>query len=365
MKRFIFSVLAVTVFFIGLGALAEQAGAGSKSDERALAIIRDARQAIGGDAAIANVSSMVIGGQMTRTVKIEGVEKAMQGETEIALQLPDKLVKRLEFKHDDGKGGDKVEKHVNVVVVSDKGKVEASGAGAGQGEKRIVIKKDDGTVQEYRGAEADKIIAADSANGADVRKIIIKKPEGAKTAGHDVMIKRVGGPEHEAMRHNEMLRLTLGLLLTAPQGMDVSYTFGGETSVDGTACNIVVAEFAGQPFKLFISRSSNLPVMMSYMGHKMHDVMMFRTRSPEGDKPKETVTFERKVEAPPMAEFNVKFSDYRSVNGIQLPFRWVQTVGGAADETFTVSSYDINPANISDKFQHENMKVKVRAPDVQ
>ena len=376
MKRFIFSVLAVTAFSIGLGALAERAGAGSKSDEKALTIIRAARQAIGGDAAITNVSSMVIAGQTTRTIKIEGVEKTVQGETEIALQLPDKLVKRLEFKHGDGKDGDKVEKHVNVVVVGDKRQGQGSGIGTGQGEKRIVIKKDDGTVQEYRGAEADKIIAADMANGADGKKIFIKKHEGdkavvdaeiekARANGHDIMIKRVGGPEHEAMRHNEMLRLTLSLLLTAPQGMDVSYTFGGETDVDGAACNIVVAEFGGQSFKLFIGRSSNLPVMMSYMGHKMHDVLMFRTNSPEGDKSKETVTFTRKVDAPPMAEFNVKFSDYRSVNGVQLPFRWVQTVGGAEDQIFDVSRYEINPANIADKFKHENMKVKVRAPEVQ
>ena len=50
------------------------------------------------------------------------------------------------------------------------------------------------------------------------------------------------------------------------------------------------------------------------------------------------------------AEFQVKFSDYRSVNGVQLPFKWTQTVGGAEDETFDVTSYDINPANIAEKF---------------
>lgn len=395
MKQFIFSVLAVTVFCVGLGSLAEHAGASFKSDEKALAIIRDARQAIGGDTAIAGVRSMVIGGQSARTIKIDGVERTEQAETEIVWQLPDKLMKTVAIR--DGKGGDKmINRQVDVVVVGDKkGIGEGQGTGSGSGVKKIVIKKDDGTVQELTGAEAEKVIAADGgASGDNVRRIIIKRPDGtteelngdaadkvmvrstddkgqvnaevekAMADGHHVMIKRVGGPE-QAMKHNELLRLTLGLLLAAPQGMDVSYTFGGETDVDGTACNIVVAEFAGSAYRLFIGKSSSLPVMISYKGVRMPDVVMFRTKSPEGGETKDNMVFTRKVEAPPMetAEYNVKFSDYRSVNGLQLPFRWTQTVGGAADETFNVAAYDINPANIADKFNNENVKVKIKQAD--
>ena len=55
MKRFIFSILCVAVFFIGLGALVEKTGAKFKSDERALALIAKSRQAIGGDTAISSV----------------------------------------------------------------------------------------------------------------------------------------------------------------------------------------------------------------------------------------------------------------------------------------------------------------------
>ena len=87
MKRFILSVLAVTVFCVGLGSLVERAGARFKSDEKALAIIRDARQAIGGETALIAVRSLVISGQTTRTLKIDGADKTVQGETEIAMQL--------------------------------------------------------------------------------------------------------------------------------------------------------------------------------------------------------------------------------------------------------------------------------------
>src|SRR4051794_40268853 len=87
MKRFIFSILVVSVFCIGLGALADRAGANYKSDEKALALIQKARQAIGGDKAIASIQSMIIAGKTSRTLKIDGAERSVQGETEIAMQL--------------------------------------------------------------------------------------------------------------------------------------------------------------------------------------------------------------------------------------------------------------------------------------
>ena len=169
------------------------------------------------------------------------------------------------------------------------------------------------------------------------------------------------------MKHNEMLRLTLGLLLTAPQGMDVNYTFGGESSVDGTACNIVNAEFAGTTFKLYLGQTSNLPVMMTYTGMRL-PVMVFKTKDDKsGEQPKENVVVLRKADGPPAetAEFNVKFSDYHSVSGVQLPFKWTQTVGGAADETFDVTSYDINPANIADKFKDQKVMIRTKKADGQ
>jgi hypothetical protein len=64
----------------------------------------------------------------------------------------------------------------------------------------------------------------------------------------------MAGAHHDAMRDNELLRLTLGLLLTAPDGMDVDYTFAGEGDLDGTPVNIVNASFGGSTYKLFIGR---------------------------------------------------------------------------------------------------------------
>jgi len=404
MKRFILSILAVSVFCIGLGTLADRAGASFRSDEKALVLIQKARQAIGGDAAIASIQSMVIAGKTTRTLKIDGAERSVEGDTEIAMQLPNKIMKMMTIGDGNGQGqGMKmIDKQVNVVVTGDqKNNMDVTvdtDDNKNGAVKKIVIKKSDGTVQEFTGAEADKIAAADGVSGGDkaVKKIVIKRPDGSvqeftgadadkfaaehgdtfvvtkdsKTGnGADIVLRRTGGPagdQHDSMKHNEMLRLTLGLLLSAPQGMDVSYTFGGEGSIDSTACNIVNAEFAGSTYKLYLGQTSNLPVALVYTGMKMPKMIMFKhdagadAGAPK-DASKDNVVFMRKVDAPPMetAEFTVKFTDFRSVSGVQLPFKWTQTVAGVPDEIFDVTSYDVNPANIGDRFDHDNVKVNV------
>ncbi len=298
MKRFIISVLFVSVFCIGLGALVDKAGAKFKSDEKALALIQQARMAIGGNAAIANVQSMRIVGQTTRNFKVDGVDRAEKGETEIAIQLPDKIMRMVKIGDGGaGMGSNKmIEKQVEVVVdakdsngkevtvISDGG----DRPGVENNITKILVKKADGTVEEINGADAD-------AEGISIRKIdgenggiMLQKVDGAngvwtsdsgKTTvldgDHKVFFR--SGEAHDSMRHNELLRLTLGLLLTAPQGLDVNYTFGGIKSVDGTSCNLIIAETGGTAFKIYLGQTSNLPVMMTYTGMKMPAVMKFHS----------------------------------------------------------------------------------------
>lgn len=389
MKKFVMTVLSVSVFFLGLGALVDKSTAHFKSDEKAVELIRKARQAIGGDSSIANVQSMLVVGNTTKTIKGDGVERIVQGETEIAMELPDKLMKMTKLGAGDGAGSPDVRKEINVIVTDDgKGAANWTEKGNnGSPVKRIIIKKNDGTVQELNGADAEKVTVTDSgtpANGS--RKIIMKKADGTTElidgAAPDKMVVRTDGgnnPEivvrsvdadghHEKMRHNEMLRLSLGLLLSAPEGLDVSYTYGGESSIDGTLCNLVVAEAGGLSYKLFLDASSNLPVMMTYKGMEMPTIVRFKSDAPaSGDGEKDNLVFVRKMDGPPpgTVEYAVKFSDYRSTGGVLLPYKWVQTVGGRVDETFDVTSYDINSPNIADKFKNEKVMVRTKKADSQ
>ena len=100
--------------------------------------------------------------------------------------------------------------------------------------------------------------------------------------------------------------------------------------------------------------------MVSYQGHAMPRVMAFKTRSPEGAEPMKdkVVMFSHKIDAPELAEVQVRFSDYRGVNGVQLPYKWTTAVAGQTSEVFDVTNYDVNPANIAEKFQDRKVLMR-------
>src|SRR6185369_4038464 len=368
MKRFIVSVLSVSVFFLGLGALVEKVSAGLKSDARALELIKAARTAIGGDNAIGGIQSVRIKGNTTHVFKNDGTELTENGETQIAIQLPDKLAKTVKFeRHDgDGPGEQIVNKRVETVVVrTDKGenqiitRGEGNGSGIGTGigsepgGRRIVIQKQDGSTEELRRDENGNVIVKPGdrkivINGDETGQLKIERVEKAKLEA-----------DHQAMRQNELFRWTLGLFLSPPVAMAVNYTFGGEVTAADRPCNLVVAETGGTAVKLYLDRTSNLPVMMSYTDEAMPVIFHFNkpVEAPAngGDK---NVMFFRNTEGPgATTEYVVRFDDYRGVNGVQLPFKWVTTAGDM-NEVFNVTDYEVNPADISTSF--ENQKVMVR-----
>ena len=368
MKRFIVSVLGVSVFCVGLGAIVENVGARFKSDEKALALIKQARLAIGGDQSLAEVRSMVIKGSTTHTFKIGTEIRTEQGETEIAMQLPDKLSKMVKIGRHDGTEGEKIvnEKHDIIVMrgdaktgewtTTDGGKkviVRKIEGGGGEDVEKIIVRGKDG---EFTTSDGKKVIVR-HADGAEVEKVIAGGGEKGKRIIVEGDAKMA---HHAAARQNELLRTTLSLLLTAPEGMDVSYTYGGEGDVDGTTCNIVDASFGGSNIKLYLSKASSLPVMISYQGHDLPRMMVFK-KAPEGaDASKDVVTFDHKIVGPTTSEFNVRFSDYRGTNGVQLPYRWTTSVNGQTSEVFDVTGYEINPANIGEKFQNQKVFVRTK-----
>lgn len=357
MKRFIVSILCVAIFFIGLGSLVDKVGAKFKSDERALAVIAQARQAIGGDEAIKNVRSMAITGNATQTFTIDGVPRTEQGNLEIAFQLPGQFNKMLKIgTQRDGANGE-LRKETKVFVMTkdaDKNVLQDEAADA---KRKVFVVKNDG---EGKNILTDKEIADGNF------KRIIK---------HDVLT------DISRMRHNELFRTTFALLLSAPEGLDASYNYAGEASVDGNNCDVILAQSGGSSFKLFIDQSTHLPLMMSYQGAiplvfnlrkeeveaggdgKMKNFIINPDGSQNEIKDGKVKIITRKLDAPEAnAEYQVKFSDYRSVNGVQFPYKWTQTVNGQPDQNVDVVSYEINPANIADKFTNQRVLVRMKKP---
>ena len=261
---------------------------------------------------------------------------------------------------------------------TDSQKVMVGGDDEAAGGKKIILRKMEGSDEiakavgdgkdgEYTTADGKKIVVrrieGGDASGGE-QKIIIRNGasgEPVKVEGGRGEVRERHLKAHEGMRQNELARTTLALLLSAPEGTDATYTFAGEGDLDGTPCNIVNADFTGSSVKLYLSKASSLPVMISYTGEKMPMMFHVRTKAPDGaEPPKDNVMFFRTEggPAPETAEFQIRFSDYRGVGGVQLPYKWTTSVGGQPTETFDVTTYDLNPANIADKFQ--NQKVFVR-----
>jgi hypothetical protein len=345
MKKFIVMILGAATFFVGLGGLVEGVGARFKSDERALELIRLARQAVGGEQALANVKSLTIAGRATKTFDFDGAARSEQGDWELNLEMSGRFGKSMKLRSADAARGAtaEVSDEVDIIVerkpesgdrltVSPDGKV---------GEKKTVfVMKKDG---------AEKVIVDGEGSNVEARKILLDK----------------GANIHEAARglhqRGDLFRTTVALLLTAPEGVDVSYTYAGEVSVDGVSCDVVKADAAGSSFKLYLNKSSHLPVMVSYQAPKPFMIKISKDEARANVSGGDGVKILReKVPAPEMAEYQVRFSDFRTIGGLSLPHRWTQTVNGQADETIEISGYELNPANIAEKFNRKPEKVFFR-----
>jgi hypothetical protein len=365
MKRFIVFVFAVAFVFVGLGTMFESVSAKFRSDEKAIEIIRAARAALGGESKIREVRGLIIAG---KTTQADGTHVF---DTEIAIQYPDKMMKKIDFRREGAglplktqahevtivrKGGDER----TVTITGKDGEFKTS-----DGQVFKVRKGDNGEVTTEDGRkviihseEIEKVVGDDGET-----KVFVRKPaDGEKVI--DVQAHKMKAAHADGMRDNQLLRTTLGLLLTAPEGMDVNYTFAGEGEIDGEAANIVNAEFAGQNYRLFISKSNNLPLALSYVGYPGHEVMHFDHNVPApADGSKDVVMFKRKAEPVAKAEILVRFSDFRDAGGVQLPYRWTTLVGDKAADVFEVASYELNPANIGDRFKDKKTMLRKKAPD--
>jgi len=400
MKKFVISVLSIAVFFAGVGSLAEQVGAKFNSDDRALEIVRNARAALGGEAALAEVRSMVITGRTIHQFKIDGAERSEIGETEIAIQFPDKMTKSVKIGNP-GADGARSSAMVHDVVVTGQGgehKVRVAGE---NGEftttdgKKIVIQKGDAgefttqdgkTIVIHKGETGKAVFTGPDgktfdvkvtpgANGEfvteDGKRVVVRTSEAKSDSfwtakdgdgKHATMARTAGGAMGK--RNNELVRLALSLLLTAPEGMPVSYRFVGESDVDGVPVNIIAADAAGSTYKLFIGKSNSLPMAVSYVGSPEPVMVRFSKdgASPE-DVAKDHVTFTKKAHAMEPVETMVRLGEYRSTGNIQLPYKWTTSRGGNVGEVFEVTSFDLNPANIAERFANQKVFVRTKKSD--
>ena len=390
MKRFTISVICVMVFFIGVASIIEKTKASFAQDARAMEIINKARAAIGGEANIKKVKSMSI---VAKTEHFFGEEqKSQKGALEINFALPNRYAKKTKIGDPMKMKGDGVTEKVEVIMMGggsdldnftfeSKGKNKESVFLFKKGEKgenvedieitddKIIIKKKDGTTEELD-KDSDKVrkIRIESSGEGntwttdDGKEIIVRKGSGGKNSWKTKDGKRIelssdvivgsGGK-----RHNEMLRMTIALLLTPPQGMNVQYKFLGEGNVDGNKTHIVGVNFKENSFKLHIDSSSNLPSMVSFEGNA-HRVMVFREKGSEKVVEEKIIELKSKIKDGKKVAHEIKFSNFRTAGGLKLPHQWTETANGKMAQTVSVQSYKINPSDIEEKFKGKKIYVR-------
>jgi hypothetical protein len=164
----------------------------------------------------------------------------------------------------------------------------------------------------------------------------------------------------------EFGRYMLALLLNPPSDFNVTYTYAGEAVADDGRADVIDASGPdGFAARLFLSKETHLPLMLTYRGPKMRVMMMSRPGGGHGQpgggagagaaqaekEARERLSKEGPPAKPEEAEYQLRFEDYRKVGGLMLPHRITQAADGELNEEWEIKSYELNPQFKADKFQ--------------
>jgi hypothetical protein len=278
------------------------------ADDRAQEVLKQAREALGGEQRLQKIESLHVNGQYRRVFG----ERQMGGDREISIALPNKYL------------------------------VEDAMTMGGLSTALI----------NTRGLNGDKAWSGSSGGGGGVIFRMGPGPAGGQQPTPEQM---------EAMQRRiyqaEFTRYLLAMTLMPPASLQVEYKYAGESDVDGEQADVIDVtgpeKFA---VRLFFDKKSHLPLLLSYRGPKPRIVTMSR---PAGGAPKaEDVNkareeAEKKMNAeaaPEEVDFYIRLSDHKKVDGVMLPFKFTFLTESEVSEEFEISKYQVNPQFKADKF---------------
>lgn len=276
------------------------------ADPKAAAVLAEARKAIGGDANLAAVTALTVAGKQSRTMG----DMQMSGDFEIAMMLPDKYLKTqvdntpmgVTLTRESGFSGDQPLIH--------------NSSGHGGGNVRIIM----GTPGVRPG----------------------EKPTPEQQAQIDAQMLRA--------QRQDFARLVLAWLAVAPAGMPLEFVHAGEAeSPDGRADVIDVKGPDNFAAKLFVDKKTRLPLMVAYRAVEPR-MRTMTARGAAGNPDQATREAAEQMQAPPMSDIQLFFSDHRKVDGLTLPFKVSKSVDGKPTEEWDVEKIKVNPVIKPDTF---------------
>ena len=280
----------------------------ANDDARAQEILKQARQAIGGDEQLQKIQALEIKGQYRRMFG----ERQMGGDREISILLPNKYM---------------VEDAMNA------------------------------------GGLSTALINTRALNGDNAWS--------GNSGGGGGMIFRMAGPGGQqpspeqleaALRRiytAEFSRYLLALILTPPPALAVEYKYVGESEVEDAQADVI--DVIGPDkfsVRVFFDKNSHMPLLLSYRGPKPRTMMMTRqagTSKPEDiQKARDEAEKKMKEEAPATPEevdFYIRLTDHKKVGGLMLPYKLTFLTENEVSEEFEISKYQLNPQFKADHFE--------------
>lgn len=167
-----------------------------------------------------------------------------------------------------------------------------------------------------------------------------------------------GGPGNNSRRMSpkgDLVRTLTGILPVSSALPGVTFTYAGEAKSNDGAADVLDVKSADFEAKLFLDKTTHLPLMMTFQGPDPAAMQMrmrnFQRR--DGETPEQArarLDEERKkreAEGPPpplpMVEHQMFFADYKKVDGVMLPTRISRAVKGNTVEELEIKKFKLNP----------------------
>ncbi len=272
-----------TSTFVLAGALIAAALPAAARDQKAGAVLKAARESLGGEEKLAALTTIVARGTHRRTMG----EMQANGETEITLSLPDKYLR------------------------SQTDQVFGN------------------SITFETGFESQEPVQRSNSVGGGPN-VVFRTGAPGGPGGPDADPAAMKAAQLRAQRA-DCARLLLGWLATAPAFIEATYTYAGVAeSPDGRADVIDVKGKDAFAAKLFIDRATHRPLMVIYTGAQ---TVMRVMRRGGGPRAGEAAASEAMPPGPPpLVEMQMFFDDYRKVGDVWLAYHITRSVNGETNE---------------------------------
>jgi hypothetical protein len=266
-----------------------------------MALLAEARQAVGGNERLSAVKTLDVKGDFKR---IAG-QTTIEGELQLRIELPDKL-RRDEDLSLPGGGPAIVRTEVlNGTIVWD----ENSGGGGA-------------FVRFGRGGDGGPVGDADRGRGRSANLDPVQIEEARRR-----------------VRQGELARFLLAWLLIADG--PVSWIATAEAP-EGRADVLEITHPSGPAVRLFLDQASHLPLMLTWEG-PVPQIVIGGRRGGRGGRAGDGMAAAPGRQGGPPATLRLTLGEYKAVNGIRLPHLMTRGVNDITIEEWMIDSYRINP----------------------